>query len=83
VQPFPKPAPTIAFPEPKATIAGRHYWQKREARCWLAAISGKPEPDPQADDETLLNSRQIRAMFGGVSDMWLWRRRNPDKATAA
>jgi hypothetical protein len=72
-----------AFPKPAAMIAGRNYWQKREARSWLAAACGKPEPEPLPDDEVLLNSAQIRAMFGDVSDMWLWRRRFPAKAKAA
>jgi predicted DNA-binding transcriptional regulator AlpA len=32
-----------------------------------------------ADDETLLNSGQVKRLMGGVSDMWIWRRQNdPD-----
>ena len=30
------------------------------------------------DDEKLINSRQVREMFGGVSEMWLWRRLHDD-----
>jgi len=71
------------FPKPAAVIAGRNFWEKGEIRHWAAAIAGKPEPNPQPDDEVLLNSGQVRALFGGVSDMWIWRRRYPQKAAAA
>ena len=29
-------------------------------------------------DERYLNSRQVRARYGEVSDMWLWRRQNDE-----
>jgi hypothetical protein len=58
-------------------IAGRNFWTKRAVRDWIAAVAGRGEPDPQPDDEILVNSRQVRLMFGGVSDMWLHRRRHP------
>jgi hypothetical protein len=70
----------IPFPEPTVTIAGRNFWGKGVVRGWTAAIAGRSKPEPQADDETLLNSRQVRAMFGGVSEMWLHRRRYPERA---
>jgi hypothetical protein len=73
----------IPFPSPSAVIAGRNFWTKRVVREWTAAVAGKPEPDPQPDDEVLLNSRQVRAMFGNVSDMWLHRRRYPNKEANA
>jgi hypothetical protein len=73
---------TTPFPAPTATIAGRNYWEKRAVRGWIAAIAGKGEPAPQEDDETLLNSRQVRDMFGGVSEMWLHRRRHPATANS-
>ena len=68
---------TIPFPAPTARIAGRNFWMKGVVRGWIAAVAGKGEPDHQPDDEVLLNSRQVRAMFGNVSDMWLHRRRHP------
>ena len=73
----------IPFPSPTVTIASRNFWMKGSVRGWIAAVAGKAEPDSQPDDETLINSRQVRAMFGGVSDMWLHRRRYPDNASAA
>jgi hypothetical protein len=37
-------------------------------------MAGKRKPEPQPDDEALLNSRALRSFMGGVSDMWIWRR---------
>ena len=68
--------PQIAFPEP-IVIGRRKYWRRGALRGWEAAIAGQEAPELQSDDEMLLNSRQVRARYGGVSDMWLWRRRHP------
>jgi len=70
----------IPFPDPTAIIAGRNFWAKGNVRRWRAAIAGEPAPVPQPDDEVLINSRQVRELFGGVSDMWLWRRRQRKSA---
>jgi hypothetical protein len=70
----------IPFPPPTATIAGRNFWSKGDVRRWIAAVVGKPGPDPQLDDDQLLNSVKVRSLFGDVSTMWLWRRRHPDRA---
>ena len=70
------------FPPPTATIAGRNFWRKRIVRDWTAAITGEREIAPQPDDEILINSRQVRQLFGGVSDMWLHRRRHPETSAA-
>jgi hypothetical protein len=69
VKSLPLPDPTI--------IAGRRYWTRGEIRRWIAAIADKPEPDPQPDDEQLVNARQLRDWLGGVSDMFLHRRQHP------
>jgi hypothetical protein len=63
-------------------IAGRNFWAKGIVRGWTAAVAGKGEPNPQPDDEVLINSRQVRELFGGVSDMWLHRRRHPETSAA-
>jgi hypothetical protein len=68
----------MTIPLPAATvIAGRRYWFKGQIRGWIAAIADKPEPAPQPDDEMLITARQLRGMFGNVSDMWLYRRAHP------
>ena len=33
---------------------------------------------PNDIDERYLNSKQVRARYGEVSDMWLWRRQNDE-----
>jgi hypothetical protein len=76
------PNPSVPFPTPK-DIAGRNFWVKGDVRRWRAEVSGLPEPDPQPDDEHYLTSKQVKEMFGGVSDMWLWRRRHPVAAAKA
>ena len=72
----------IPFPEPEV-IAGRNYWTKGSLRRWRARNAGKPDPEPQADDDDLLNARQVRDHFGGVSDMWLWRKRQRPAGSAS
>lgn len=71
--------PNILFPAPVAKIAGRNFWTKGAVRRWRAQVAGLPEPAPQPDDENWLTSSQIRDSFGGVSDMWLRRRMNPER----
>jgi hypothetical protein len=77
--PRPKPKapverPAIPFPAPKV-VNRRNFYPLGEVRAWRAAIAAEPVPEPQPDDERWLSSRQVRDLFGGVSDMWLWRRR--------
>jgi hypothetical protein len=43
------------------------------------SVRGPPHP-AITDDETLINSAQLRKMMGGVSDMWLHRRLSDAKA---
>ena len=64
----------IPFPEP-VVIAGRNYWPRRVVRRWLAAVARAPEPAPRDDDEALMTARAVRDMCGGVSEMWIWRKR--------
>ena len=64
----------IAFPPP-AVIAGRNFWRKGAIRQWLAAMAGEVAPAPQPDDEHMMTTRAVREMCGGVSVMWLHRRR--------
>ncbi len=64
----------IPFPAPDLVTGGRRYWSRSTIRRWRAEQASLPAPNPQADDETMLNSRQVRDLFGGVSHMWLARR---------
>jgi hypothetical protein len=69
----------IPFPPP-IVIKGRNYYQRGRVRAWLATIAGGAPPAPQPDDEGLMTTRQVRELCGGVSDMWVWRRRTEGTA---
>lgn len=63
-------------PLPPAFKEGnRNFWTKGAIRRYCAQIAGLPEPQSQADDDHLVTSRGVREMLGGVSHMWLYRRR--------
>ncbi len=49
----------------------------------MRPIAGQEAPEPRPDDEKLINSRQVRDLFGGVSDIWLWRKRQRKSAAEA
>jgi hypothetical protein len=68
------PQPDLPFPEP-VVIAGRNFWPLGAVRDWRDAVVGRPPRPAQPDDEKLISARQVRELFGGVSDMWLYRRR--------
>jgi len=68
------------FPDP-TKIANRNFWSKRAVRCWRAEIAGEPPPPSQIDDEVFLSAAQVKALFGGVSDMWIWRKLKRNTAT--
>jgi hypothetical protein len=63
----------FTVPVPTHIIAGKKFWKKRAIREALAAAAGEPTPASAADDEYLIQSRELRQMLGGVSDMWIWR----------
>lgn len=71
--PMPAPVrPTIFLPNP--LVIGRlRYWRRGAIRRYLAEVAGEPAPPPQADDETLMQAKELRLHLGRVSDMWLHR----------
>jgi hypothetical protein len=74
----------FVIPSPTLVIAGKKFWRRRVIREALAAAAGEPPPSPAADDEYLIQSRELRQLLGGVSDMFLWRHsRRPDAAQPA
>ena len=75
-------AKPIPLPDP-FKVNGRNYWTKGTFRCWRAQAAGLPKPAPQPDDDDWLTSRQIKEMCGGVSDMWIYRRRERPSPEAA
>lgn len=67
----------IPFPRPDLIAGNRRYWMLGTVRRWRAEQAGLPAPASRADDERMLNSRQVRELFGGVSHMWIERRLKP------
>lgn len=65
--------PDIPFPRP-IYIAGRRFWPNGVLRRYIAEVAGLGPPESRPDDEVMKNSRQVRDLFGGVSDMWIERR---------
>jgi hypothetical protein len=62
------------FPEP-IVINDRNFWRRGAVRRWLAEVAGEPAPKPRPDDEQLMTQRAVREHLGGVSEMWIWRKR--------
>jgi len=62
------------FPTPK--YFGRlRYWALSELLRYEAELAGLSPPDPiPPEQEKYLPASQVKARYGGVSDMWLWRR---------
>lgn len=62
------------FPSP-VYFGKRRHWRLSDVLAYERALAGLPpleDVDPVA--ERWLTASQIRQRFGGVSDMWLWRR---------
>jgi hypothetical protein len=72
----------FVIPAPTVVIATKKFWRKRSIREALAKAAGEPAPAAAADDEHLMQSRELRQMLGGVSDMFLWRHSVRDADTA-
>lgn len=74
------PEPT--FPQPGYFGKNRH-WKLSDLLNYEAALKGEAAP-PSLDpaEERYLTAAQVRKRYGGVSDMWLWRRLNPDRTSA-
>ena len=73
------------LPEP-IFIARLRFWRLGAIRQFLAKVAGDPAPAPQADDEHLIQARELRKMLGDVSEMWIFRhsrRPKPDESRAA
>jgi hypothetical protein len=71
--------PEPAFPEPIKT-RGRRRWRLSEIVNYERALAGLPPLEIDPFDERWLTAAQVRGRFGGVSDMWLYRRLHPEDA---
>ena len=72
-------------PLPKPVYVGnQRRWKLSDVLNYERALAGDP-PLEQFDpaDERWLTSAQMRKRFGNVSDMWLWRRRQPAAPASA
>jgi hypothetical protein len=77
----------IGVPRPTKIGDGkfaRNFFSYAEAVAFIDARAGKP---PRALSETdkvrLISAREFRHLLGGVSEMFLWRLLNKDRAAAA
>ena len=67
-----KPEPALPAP---VYFGTRRAWRLSDIVAYERALAGLPPlspPDPA--EETWITASQLRARFGGVSDMWLHRR---------
>jgi hypothetical protein len=64
--------PTLPSP---VYFGTRRAWRLSDIVAYERALAGLPSlPPPDPADEQWLTAAQLRARFGGVSDMWLHRR---------
>ncbi len=61
------------FPSPQR-IRGRRLYPLSKILDYERALAGQPALEHDPANERWLTSSQVRERFGGVSDMWLWRR---------
>jgi hypothetical protein len=61
------------FPSP-VMMHGRRFWRLSDIINYERALAGLPPIKVDPADDRWLTAPQLRARFGGVSDMWLWRR---------
>lgn len=72
----------IPFPAP-LRIRGRRMYRLSEIVAYERALAGLPSLNHDPADERWLSAAQVRERFGGVSDMWLWRRHREAEAAHA
>src|SRR4051794_37986572 len=65
-------------------INGRRFWKQSGLVNYERALAGEPPlPPPDPADERYLCAAQVRQRYGGVSDMWLWRRLHEGEQASA
>ena len=67
--------PEPAFPQPDYYGKNRR-WPLSALLKYEAELRGEDHPGLPPEDERFLTAAQVRKRYGGVSDMWLWRRLN-------
>jgi hypothetical protein len=63
------------FPPPDYYGRNR-YWKLSDLLKYEAACRGEAHQGLAETEDCYLTASQVRKRFGGVSDMWLWRRLN-------
>jgi hypothetical protein len=61
------------FPKPYYD-GPRRRWRETDIINYDRALQGLEPIERDPADERWLNSAQVREHYGGVSDMWIWRR---------
>jgi hypothetical protein len=62
-----------AFPQP-TYFGKRRHWRLSELLAYERELAGLPPEQPDPTAEVFLTAAQVRARYGGVSQMWLHRR---------
>lgn len=70
-----------AFPQPVYFGKNRHF-KLSSLLAYEAALKGEPPPALDSIEDCYLTASQVRKRYGGVSDMWLWRRLNYEREAA-
>ena len=71
-QPLPE-FPDPDFPAP-IHFGQRRFWRLSELIAYERALAGLPPERMEPSEEIFLSAAKVRARYGGVSDMWMYRR---------
>lgn len=64
------------FPQPDLIVDDRRYWLLSTLTRWerLSASGKAPEIVIDPADDVYLTAAAVKKRYGGVSDMWIWRK---------
>jgi hypothetical protein len=62
-----------SFPTP-VYFGKRRHWRMSDVLNYERALAGLSPLPTDPTEERWLTAAQLRARYGGVSDMWIWRR---------
>ena len=64
-----------AFSGRSLSVRRARMWKLSDLLAYEAELAGEPPPPPlPPEKEKFLTALQLRERYGGVSEMWFWRR---------